>query len=146
MAIIDDIVSSVYTITGDYDSHKPFDGATFVNPLVVYWENNSLQENKAGIDKKQFVHFYDPKTGTGGIIKTAGFGVTNNRAKKDKFYRDMAYNMMKRNWKNKDGSQHISEKGIFVDFLGNTIDYQDIFFEKDGKYYRRTIKEYTGNN
>ena len=146
MAIIDDIKSSVYTITGDYDSHKPFDGATFVNPLVMYWENNSLQENRAGIDKKQFIHFYDHKTGTGGIVKTAGFAITNNRAKKDKFYRDMAYNMMNRKWKNQDGSQHISDTGIFVDFLGNDVIYQDIFFEKDGKYYHRKINEYLGNN
>ena len=146
MAVIDDIKSNVFTITGDYDSHKPFDGATFVNPLVVYWENESLQESRAGIDKKQFIHFYDYKTGTGGIVKTAGFGVTNNRAKKDKFYRDMAYNMMKRTWKNEDGTDHISEQGIFVDMLGYEIKIGDIYFEKDGKYYKREIKEYLGNN
>ena len=146
MAVIDDIKSNVFTITGDYDSHKPFDGATFVNPLVVYWENESLQESRAGIDKKQFIHFYDYKTGTGGIVKTAGFGVTNNRAKKDKFYRDMAYNMMKRTWKNENGTDHISEQGIFVDMLGHEIKIGDIYFEKDGKYYKREIKEYLGNN
>lgn len=146
MAVIDDIKSTVYTITGDYDSHKPFDGATFVNPLVMYWENNSLQENKAGIDKKQFIHFYDYKTGTGGIIKTAGFAVTNNRAKKDLFYRDMAYNMMKRTWKNADNTDHISETGIFTDFLGHPIQQDDIYFEKDGKYYVRYVEEYAGNN
>jgi hypothetical protein len=96
MAIIDDIKAPVYTISGDRGNHAPFDGATFVNPLVVIWENNSLEESKAGIDKKQFIHYYDEATGTGGIVKTAGFGLTNDRIRRYQFYRDMVHNMMNR--------------------------------------------------
>jgi hypothetical protein len=100
IAPIDDIEVDVYTLNGINDSWPPLDGATFVNPLVVYWENNSLEGSKVGTDKKPFVHFYNMKTGTGGIIKTAGFGVTNDLAKQHKFYRIMAYNMMHYPWKN----------------------------------------------
>lgn len=147
MAIIDDYRTPVYTISGDRGNHAPLDGATFVNPLVVIWENNSLEENKAGIDKKQFVHYYDELTGTGGIVKTAGFGVTNDRVRRYQFYRDMIHNMMNRQWKNADGSKHIMrDGGILVDFNGKNIDYQDIYFEKDGKYYHRKINSYLGGN
>lgn len=147
MAIINDYRTPVYTISGDRGNHAPLDGATFVNPLVVIWENNSLEGDKAGIDKKQFVHYYDELTGTGGIIKTAGFGVTNDRVRCYKFYRDMAHNMMNRQWKNADGSKHIMrDGGILVDFNGKNVDYQDIYFEKDGKYYHRKINSYLGGN
>ena len=147
MAIIDDYRTPVYTISGDRGNHAPLDGATFVNPLVVIWENNSLEGDKAGIDKKQFVHYYDELTGTGGIIKTAGFGITNDRVRRYQFYRDMIHNMMNREWKNTDGSKHIMrDGGILVDFNGNSVDYGDIYFEKDGKYYHRTINSYIGGN
>jgi hypothetical protein len=78
IANIDDIKDILYNITGNIDGGvKPYDGATFVNPFIVYLENYSLGGSKAGVVKKQFVHFYDHRTGTGGIIKTAGFGLTN---------------------------------------------------------------------
>jgi hypothetical protein len=100
MAMMEDIPAYVYTMAGDRkDDADSFDGATFVNPWVIEWENNSLNSAKAGIDKKPFVHFYDERTRTGGIIKTAGFGVTNDRVRTSKFYRDMIYNMTKRQWK-----------------------------------------------
>jgi hypothetical protein len=147
MAIIDDIKAPVYTISGDRGYHAPLDGATFVNPFVVIWENNSLEGDKAGIDKKQFVHFYDEATGTGGIVKTAGFGLTNDRIKRYKFYRDMMYNMTKRVWKNEDGTTHIvREGGILKDFNGKDVDYGNIYFKKGNKYYMRTIDTYLGNN
>ncbi len=147
MAVINDIRYELSTVMGDTANHAPFDGATFVNPLVVYWENNSLKGDKAGIDKKQFIHYYDEVTGTGGIIKTAGFGITNDRAKNRKFYRTMAYNMMKRPWVNPDGTTHITlEGGILKDFEGNTIDYGPIYFSKGSKYYLREIVNYNNDN
>lgn len=147
MAIIDDIKAPVYTISGDRGNHAPFDGATFVNPLVVIWENNSLEESKAGIDKKQFIHYYDEATGTGGIVKTAGFGLTNDRIRRYQFYRDMVHNMMNRQWKNTDGTNHIMrEGGILVDYNGKNVNYGPVYFMKNGKYYMREIDAYMGNN
>ena len=119
MAILSDIFYDVYTLNGEITDWVPFDGATFVNPLVVYWENFALDEAKAGIDKKPFVHFYDVATGTGGIIKTAGFGLTNDRILSHRFYRIMAKNMMDRPWVNEDNSIHILRgNGILGDFEG----------------------------
>lgn len=147
MAIMSDLKSDVYTVQADVDKATNFDGATFVNPFIVIWENNSLNGDKAGINKKQFVHFYDRATGTGGIIKTAGFGVTNDKIRQFDFYRTMMKNMTSKQWKNADGSQHIMrEGGILKDFEGNDIDYGDYYYRKGAKFYKRRIQSYDGNN
>ena len=151
MAILSDLHSDVYTIQADADQATNFDGATFVNPWVVIWENNSLNGDKAGINKKQFVHFFDRATGTGGIIKTAGFGITNDKARQYQFYRDMAYNMTHFNWKDQNGNQLIMPKdtnqnGILRDFNGDDVNYGDIYFTRAGKNYRRIVQDYLGNN
>lgn len=147
MAIMSDLKSDVYTVQADVDKATNFDGATFVNPFIVIWENNSLNGDKAGINKKQFVHFYDRATGTGGIIKTAGFGLTNDKIRQFDFYRNMMYNMTGKNWKNADGSQHIMrDGGILKDFEGNDIDYGDFYYRKGAKFYKRRIQSYDGNN
>lgn len=147
MAIMSDLKSDVYTVQADVDKATNFDGATFVNPFIVIWENNSLNGDKAGINKKQFVHFYDRATGTGGIIKTAGFGLTNDKIRQFDFYRNMMYNMTSKNWKNADGSQHIMrDGGILKDFEGNDIDYGDFYYRKGAKFYKRRIQSYDGNN
>lgn len=147
MAIMSDLKSDVYTIQADVDKATNFDGATFVNPFIVIWENNSLNGDKAGINKKQFVHFYDRATGTGGIIKTAGFGLTNDKIRQFDFYRNMMYNMTSKKWKNADGSQHIMrDGGILKDFEGNDIDYGDFYYRKGAKFYKRRIQSYDGNN
>lgn len=147
MAIMSDLKSDVYTIQADVDKATNFDGATFVNPFIVIWENNSLNGDKAGINKKQFVHFYDRATGTGGIIKTAGFGLTNDKIRQFDFYRNMMYNMTSKNWKNADGSQHIMRKGgILKDFEDKDIDYGNFYYRKGAKFYKRRIQSYDGNN
>lgn len=147
MAIIDDYTAPVYTISGDSGEHAPLDGATFVNPFVVIWENNSLGDSKAGIDKKQFVHYYDEETGTGGIIKTAGFGLTNDRIRRYQFYRDMMYNMTSKRWKDQNGNDLIMDnQGILSDFNGNNVEYGPIYFKRGNKYYMREINSYAGNN
>ena len=147
MAIMDDLKSDVYTVQADVDKATNFDGATFVNPFVVIWENNSLNGDKAGLNKKQFVHFYDRATGTGGIIKTAGFGLTNDKIRQFDFYRTMMHNMTSRNWTNADGSQHIMrDGGILADFEGNHIDYGDFYYRKGSKFFKRRIQSYDGNN
>lgn len=151
MAMLSDLHSDVYTIQADSDQATNFDGATFVNPWVVIWENNSLNGDKAGVNKKQFVHFFDRATGTGGIIKTAGFGITNDKARQYQFYRDMAYNMTHFNWKDQNGNQLIMPKdatqnGILRDFNGDDVNYGDVYFTKAGKNYRRIVQDYLGNN
>ena len=139
IAILDDIHEDIFTIDGNTDSSKPFDGATFVNPFIVYLENNSLNEARAGIDKKQFVHYYDEMTGSGGIIKTAGFAITNDRIRESLFYRNMMKNMTNRVWLDYQGNEYQAD--ITIDFKGNSVDYGTFYFKQGTKYYKATIEK-----
>lgn len=98
VAVTEDIKDYVTSVGGDTSLVKPFDGATFVNPFVVLLENYSLKGEKAGVHKKQFVHFYDEETGTGGIVKTAGFGLTNSWMRNSPFLQLMMKKMTDIPW------------------------------------------------
>jgi len=74
------------TISGDVYSINPTDGATYESPFFSRLENNSLCGARVGNIKKTFFHFYNEKTGTGGIIKTASFPLTNYYIRRSKFY------------------------------------------------------------
>ena len=134
IAVIEDIKDYQGTITGTINEIKPFDGATFVNPFVVILENNSLGGAKAGITKKQFVHFKNERTGTGGIIKTAGFGLTNDWIRNSPFLERMMQKMTDHIWLEQDGSE--AEVDITTNFRKNPIKYKDFFFKQNGKYYK----------
>ena len=140
IAVVDDISDFQTTITGVNNRIKPFDGATFVNPFVVILENNSLCGAKAGISKKQFVHFKNARTGTGGIIKTAGFGLTNDWIRNSPFLENMMQKMTDHVWLNKDGSEaHVN---IFKNYRGaNITTYEPIYFKgTDGFFYEAQIE------
>lgn len=98
IAPIEDISSAIYSIMGDLDSHKPIDGGMFVNPWFSPLENNSLGGEAAGLDKKQFGTYYYEKYAAGGIIKTAGFALTNQRLRNSIPYRNLCANMTDRIW------------------------------------------------
>ena len=144
IAVIDDIKEGLFTIDGNTDSAKPYDGATFVNPIIMYLENYSLNEARAGIDKKQFVHFYDELTGSGGIIKTAGFAITNDRMRNSEFYRKMMKNMTNRTWKDSNGNDYIAD--ITKNFKKESINYGTFYFKRGNKYYEATIRKAEGDN
>jgi len=80
MTFIGDEKDSAITFKGDYKSDEiaVHNGATFYNGTMVDLDNNSLGADAMGEDKKPFIHFIDPKTGIGGIVKTAGFAISNN--------------------------------------------------------------------
>ena len=139
IAVIDDIKEGLFTIDGNTDEAKPYDGATYVNPIIMYLENNSLNEARAGIDKKQFVHFYDELTGSGGIIKTAGFAITNDRMRNAVFYRDMMYNMTNRVWKDYQGNDYVAD--ITKNFKNQNVEYGTFYFKQGNKYFSATIRK-----
>lgn len=142
VAVTSDIVDSQPTINGlQEEGIKPYDGATFVNPFIVYLENNSLGGAKAGITKKQFVHFYNEATGTGGVIKTCGFGLTNNWMKEPMLFMKM-WKMTHFTWKNQDGTEFVQD--ITKDYQGNQIQFANpVIIKKGGKFYRITSIKYS---
>ncbi len=149
IAVFEDVFDFQETIYGITHTIKPFDGATFVNPINVILENNSLCEQKAGITKKHYIHFKNHRTGTGGMIKTCGFGLTNDWIRNSKLLQTMAETMMQHDWKNQNGS--IFTGNIFIDYNGNNIifDNKGLYY-KDGNnfykiknFYRNDDKTYT---
>ena len=141
IAVIKDLKDFQGTITGLNNEIKPFDGATFVNPFIVHLENKSLCGAKAGITKKQFVHFKNARTGTGGIIKTAGFGLTNDWIRNSPFLMRMMENMTNHIWLNEDGTE--ADVNILKDYRGNKITtYNQIYFRStDGNFYTAKIEK-----
>lgn len=144
LAVIDDIHDTQGTIIGLDNDIKPFDGATFVNPFVVILENNSLGGARAGISKKQFVHFKNESTGTGGIIKTAGFGLTNDWIRNSPFLERMMRKMTDHIWLNEDNTPFVTD--ITRNWRGEKISYKKFFFRRNGKTYQITNIESLGNN
>lgn len=141
VAVINDIKADGWNIQGmEENGIKPFDGATFVEPSQVWLENNSLKADVAGVDKKTFAHFYDSRTGTGGIIKTACFGITNARIKSSayvgnggmKFYKLMAQRMMDYRWE-MNGLPYDAD--ITKNFFGEKLNYKTIFFEGNSDFF-----------
>ena len=144
IAVIDDIHDTQGTIIGLDNDIKPFDGATFVNPFVVVLENNSLGGARAGISKKQFVHFKNETTGTGGIIKTAGFGLTNDWIRNSPFLERMMRKMTDHVWLNEDSTPFTTD--ITRNWRDDKINYKKFFFKRNGKTYQITNIESLGNN
>jgi hypothetical protein len=134
LAVIEDINDIVSILGKSANKIKPYDGATFVNPFDVYLENYSLGGSSAGFDKKQFVHFKNARTGTGGIIKTAGFAVTNDRIRNSPDgWGIIMRKMTNKKWRDENGNVTIYD--ITKDYLGNNINYGDNYFKHNGKLY-----------
>ena len=78
---VEDLKNQGFNVQGDYDEHAmtTTDGITFTSGLTSILENNSLESQAVGVDKKDFGTYYNPKTGLGFILKTSGDAITNER-------------------------------------------------------------------
>lgn len=172
IAIMDDPKDYFTTVSGDKFDIKPFDGCTFEDPFFGEMENASLGGAKVGVNKKTFTHYYDARTGTGGIIKTANFSLTNDRIRGSKFYQRMMQNMTDRTWKNQNGTDFIIPQDGYEDWdetrtqtafyvqSNNLVNYNgeqieltnpndlrgELYYKENGKYFRIVSIEYLGNN
>ena len=143
ICVVKDIDDEVYNLIADgvKSNGQKFsiprqlsnDGATFVDPSMSYLENNSLQNEAVGTDKKQFGHMLDPESGTGFILKTAGFALTNDRLRNSRQWYQLLKHMRSVKWL-KEGETFNGES--YVDF---TRDYygRKINFAQMGIYFAR---------
>lgn len=134
IAVIGDLYALQSTINGRVNEVTIMDGATFSNPFIVYLENNSLGGASAGMIKKPFYHFKNQRTGTGGIIKTASFPITNDNIRNSELYQNIMRKMTDRKWFDQNGE--VYQADISTDYNGNKINYGETFFFRDGKFYR----------
>ena len=139
LAIIEDTYGHISTINGieDKKGTKPQDGATYGNYIYRKQELFSLGSQRAGIDNsKPIGNDLNPDTGTGTIVKTAVFVLTNQRIRTSKRNIDLHRKMNHIPWKHTKGFN-----GDYLhDYNGNEINYNKVFIYKPstGKYYHRT--------
>ena len=149
VAVVKDIIDFQNTVNGDTDKIKPYDGACIVNPFMVLLENYSLGADAAGYVKKPFFHAYKERFGTGIIIKTAGFGITNDNLRNLAGTKILMKKMTNRRWRDQNGNI-ITEYNIFDSkIIGGTFSgtsYDQIFYKKDGVVYQRTLQWISGTN
>lgn len=147
VAVVKDIVDFQNTVNGDTDKIKPYDGACIVNPFMVLLENYSLGADAAGYVKKPFFHAYKERFGTGIIIKTAGFGITNDNLRNLAGTKILMKKMTNRRWRHLNG-EVITEYNIFDSkipggtFSGTSFD--QIFYKKNGEVYNRKLEWISG--
>lgn len=140
IAVIEDDTSAVYNLMGDYDERgvKHYDGAMFTSPDTVYLENNSLGGAAAGVDKKPYHHFYKERTASGGMIKTAGFGLTNGKMCKSLPLQNICRKLWSREWD--------KPRNVLIDYNGNPINYEDVYYKgTNGKFYMVNSISYNGD-
>ena len=142
ISVVKHLTDVLQNVNGDVDETTPLDGGTIVNPFIVFLENYSLGPQKVGITKKQFVHYYNPKYATGGDIKTAGFGMTNDWIRNSFFMQNLMRKMTSNNWITPNG-QAIN---ILEDYNGDQINYGNVYFKQGTKYYKITDIQSLGNN
>lgn len=136
-----DVVSTIHGVTA---KQKYTDGATFNCGVTNYLENYSLQGDRAGVNKKQFVHFY--KNGYGGIIKTAGFPITNEGLRKSEYLQRMNKITLRGKVYDQNGIVNSNidiTKGFNGDINYGDIYYREIDSEGKSSIIRITELEYT---
>lgn len=140
IAVIQDDTAATFTIQGQYDKGgaKPYDGATFVCGTSHYLENNSLAGSAVGLNTKPFVHSYKAGTGSGIIIKTAGFAITNANIRNCEFFKRMNKKMMQGKWKTAAGEDFHPD--LSKDYFGDSMTWEPngtfYYDENTNKYYQ----------
>ena len=137
IAVMEDMRAGVSTVNGiqSKGAIKPMDGATIGNYSTRQQERFSLGSQSSGIDNsKPLGNDLNQKTGTGTIIKTAVFVLTNGRIRSSeeniRLHRVMTHIPWSADF---DGN-------FLEDFDGNKIQYKPIIFYNPTtqKYYLRT--------
>lgn len=138
IAVVDNPSDEVYNLVADdidENGNGPTqladDGATYVYSPMSILENNSLKSNKVGQDKKQFGGAVNARSGSGFILKTAGFELTCDRIRRSKYLQNLNRKMGSKPFLTGDQTfKGESFVDITHDFKGNKID-----FGKLGIYY-----------
>jgi hypothetical protein len=136
IAVMRDVKAGISTINGIQNPKGAtvMDGSTIGNYVTRKEELHSLGSQKAGIENsKPLGDDLNPRTGTGTIIKTAVFVLTNSRIRTSEANIVLHKHMNSVPWKNFDGN-------FLKDYDGNDIKYNPVivFKPSEKKYYLRT--------
>jgi hypothetical protein len=90
------------------------------------------------------VHFYDERTSSGGIIKTAGFPLTNDLMRNNLFDRRLMKKMTSGIWTTQNGDFYVTD--ILKDYNGKAIKFGEQFIQHRGQYYKLKLQKVNGDN
>jgi hypothetical protein len=157
MAAVRDLVAPVFNISGFIDKKGATvtDGATFVRGDVVILENASLNGSSPilGFTKKTVGADLRPSLASGIFLKTACFGLYNDRIRNSIFYQVLNEKMLKGKWTLPDEKTALV-LDITKDYEGTDLtdpesktSYLPIYIKNgDGSYTYREIAKSLGNN
>lgn len=136
IAVMRDVKAGISTVNGIQNPKGAtvMDGATVGNYVTRKEELYSLGSQKAGIENsKPLGDDLNPKTGTGTIIKTAVFVLTNSRIRTSEANIILHKHMNSITWRNFDGN-------FLRDYNDNVIKYHPVIVYKpsEKKYYLRS--------
>ena len=152
MMVITDLSQAAYNILGTTGDVKVHDGATIVHGSFQYIENWSLGNSAVGTDKKQFVHDYRGNSGTGIIVKTAGFAANNQRLRNSYELQRLNRAMSSVNWTDYiDITKGFHGEQLFTFDKTHSKVYSQVFFKRvdsDGivRHYTISDVKYLGKN
>ena len=152
MMVITDLSQAAYNILGTTGKVKVHDGATIVHGSFQYIENWSLGNSAVGTDKKQFVHDYRGNSGTGIIVKTAGFAANNQRLRNSHELQRLNRAMSSVNWTDDiDITKGFHGEQLFTFDKTHPKVYSQVFFKRvdsDGivRHYTISDVKYLGEN
>lgn len=82
VAFIRDVPANVFNFNGDVRTEDSHDGSAFINPYASILENNSLQDQAVGWNKKHIWHDIDHTNMSDILLKFAAYTITNEWMRK----------------------------------------------------------------
>lgn len=162
MAIISDFAAVDFNVNGEEAFHDAWDGSSVVVAEQSILENNALQSQEVGDDKKTIGFYYDENTSTSGLIKNASFIINNERMRASLQSEVSAYNLYKKatnlQWNSDNGKHQVKISGLdapvafsltsTVDLSGGKLRQRSLDFKADvlkGRdLFYKTYEEYEG--
>ena len=139
VAVIRDIKAPVNNFRGDNRTIDAQDGSAKILPFTAILENNSLQDQAVGQDRKPIWHHFDPTTGTATLLKFATNTITNERMQQSLDSDLNLYHLFKKmthlRWHRPDGtiSQDLFSKEV------NNIDLTNVSYTNTKFNFQRDI-------
>lgn len=125
VAVVDDAVGYSYNYLGENAKNDANDGSGVASPYVSMQENESLRDGAVGRNKKTFINYTDPATGTLYEIKWAEFA-DFNQSRRGSDDVERRFQLMHR-------AVRINAKDMIGFNISKFYNLNDVFFDPDDK-------------
>ena len=140
VAVIEDEQSEAFNFRGEVNSGLDSrDGSADINMLETIAENQSLENQEVGFDRKPIWHHFNPNLGTASLVKFAAFTDTSERMR-HLLSKSSAYRKFKKmndsiKWDDSiDLAQNIED--YETTFFNDILKKEELCYIQDGTYYK----------